>query len=202
VNLDKTNYKHSRALVDCLEGEGLKEKISLYFSPVKPYTEVCMDIGSSCIGDKTFSSLEVDLYEYAHSRGFRVTRYPSLKFGYCGADNDSSFCISPDGSLFKCWNEVSFPDKSYGNIHNMVIDDISNYKLLKWLAWDPFEKTKCKSCNIFPICMSGCPDMAITAGSKTKGVCYNAKYNLKRILLLHYNIKKQLMLKQGIKTKA
>ena len=161
-----------------------------------------MDIGSSCIGDKTFSSLEVDLYEYAHSRGFRVTRYPSLKFGYCGADNDSSFCISPDGSLFKCWNEVSFPDKSYGNIHNMVIDDISNYKLLKWLAWDPFEKTKCKSCNIFPICMSGCPDMAITAGSKTKGVCYNAKYNLKRILLLHYNIKKQLMLKQGIKTKA
>jgi len=50
---------------------------------------------------------------------------------------------------------------------------------------------ECRECQILPICMGGCPYIALKEGMKDKGECIDWKYNLKEMLSLYYLKKKR-----------
>lgn len=66
----------------------------------------------------------------------------------------SSYIIGPEGEIYKCWNDVSNPDKVIGYINDKKITNktlMVNYALRSI----PYND-ECKHCHAFPICDGGC----------------------------------------------
>jgi uncharacterized protein len=188
INLDKDNLDSSYEVVEILEKEGILPWVNVYFGQVTPTDGVCADIKDRCLSGQEFSQKMVELYKKLLQRDFTKIVYPVLSSGgYCGADLDGSFVVSPAGDLFKCWEEVSSERKdSVGNIFTSELESFQRKNLNRFLAWDPFEKSRCLNCNILPLCMGGCPKSGIRYGTKEKGDCSSWRYNLKDMLWLKY----------------
>ncbi len=185
VNVDKTNAVEIPNLLDDLERRGLKDKVGLYLGQVKPYTEVCYNIGSSCLSDQEYTTTEVELYRQFLGKGFQVAKYPRLRSAYCGADAClHSFVVGPGGELYACLSEVG-GDNTIGHLLKEQ-EGRYNRRLIEFMSWDPFERQECRECEILPICMGGCPYQAYQAGLTERGVCDSWKGNLVEMLQLFY----------------
>jgi uncharacterized protein len=185
VNVDKTNAAEIPKLLDDLESRGLKDKVGLYLGQVKPYTEVCRNIGGSCLSDQEYTTTEVELYRQFLSKGFRVAKYPTIRSAYCGADaSQHSFVVGPGGELYACLSEVG-GSNTIGHLLKKQ-EGRYNRRLIEFLSWDPFERQECRECEILPICMGGCPYQSFQAGPTERGVCEPWKDNLIEILQLFY----------------
>jgi len=188
VNVDKGNIQSIPSLLDIFTAEGLRGKIGVYFAPVMDLTEATADIAGTCFTDLEFAELEVKLIEIAREKGYDIRRYPFFRDSYCIADKYHSMVIDPEGNLYKCWNDATYPACSHGNI----LDDHSLKPeiLLKWVLWDPLEKEECQNCEILPMCLGGCPFAGLHQMSEAerdkKGRCERWKYNLKLILEQYY----------------
>ncbi len=185
VNVDRTNAAEIPKLLDDLEKRGLKDKVGLYLGQVKPYTEVCRNIGGSCLSDQEYTATEIDLYRQFLSKGFWVAKYPTIRSAYCGADAClHSFVVGPGGELHACLSEVG----SSNTIGHLLKKQEGRYnrRLIEFLSWDPFERQECRECDILPICMGGCPYQSYQADLTDRGVCETWKGNLVEILQLFY----------------
>jgi uncharacterized protein len=188
VNTDKENSGRILELLDVIEQNGLKDKVGLYFARVESYTEACSNISGSCYSSREYSALEVDLCQKAMAKGFFTSRYPkTINGGYCTADSYSGLVVAPDGLLFKCWNQISAgSDQAVGHLMEKKVKPEHHHNIVKWLAWDPFEKKHCLECEILPICMGGCLYNAKLENAENKGHCSSWKYHLKDMLSLTY----------------
>lgn len=189
VNTDKTNAAKVLELLDDIKARGLKDKIKVYFAQVESYTDACANISGSCYSSQEYSALEVGLYRQAIAKGFAITRYPRpILGGYCTADRISAMVVAPNGLLFKCWNQISSDESNaVGNLLKKTMDPEHRVNLEKWLAWDPFEKKECPTCNILPLCMGGCPYNAMRHNKDQEtGHCASWKYHLQDMLNLIY----------------
>lgn len=129
--------------------------------------------------------------------GLKVGYYPELRNKSCSAVRKNSYIIGPEGELYKCWNDVSNPNKIIGNICE---DNIKNVDLLaKYLTEGTvFENEKCRDCFYFPICGGGCPQYRLK--NKFEGGSYDlcSVRNDKRLdkkyftecLIKHYELKR------------
>jgi uncharacterized protein len=198
VNVDKSNLNETMKLLDCLEQEGLKRKLMVYFGHVWGYTEVCADITTSCFDREEFGKIEAHLQWILYKRGFIGGKYPSVKRGFCTADSASGMVISPKGKVFKCWNDFGCKEDE------VVVYDLlngSNVKMQenmsRWMNWDPFSKKDCVQCSLLPICMGGCPYLGLKLGDENRGECVRWKYNLKEFLALYfYKVKMKRLYEQ------
>lgn len=182
VNVDSSNIDRVPDLFDILKSKCLKDKIGIYFSPVQIFSKVCKDVSGDCLSHEVFSKHEIALFEEAVERGFRIWKYPSPLYGYCGAVNFHSLVIDPFGDFHKCWNTVGIKSEAVGTLGG---PPKMNTKLLQWLSWDPFKNKECRACKFLPICMGGCPYLLRTK-DKT---CDPWKFNIKEILSLYYTTK-------------
>ena len=184
VNVDKNNFDTVPLLLDDLEQQGLKDKVGVYVAQVSEYTDVCSSIGGSCFNDQDYSAVEVQLYRQFLERGFKVTKYPIIRYGYCTADSANSFVVGPDGRLYACWS-----DAGTDNVIGHLLEETPGQyhrRLTEYLSWDPFEKSKCLECDILPLCMGGCPYMALRNGLTAQGDCEIWKDNLEEMLQIYY----------------
>lgn len=186
VNLDKTNIAYVPELIDVFVRDDLYRKVSLYYGHVMPYSEFCADVSGSCLGVDEFARNEVLLELGLFKAGFNAGSYPRPRSGFCIADSATGWVISPDGKVYKCWND-------FGTEDAVAVDDVVHGQteamrltLAKWLSWDPFEKRACLDCTMLPICMGGCPYLSFRFYDGTRGSCPTWKYNLQEILLLAY----------------
>ncbi len=188
INLDRRNAEHGYEVVEILEREGLLSSVNVYFAQVTATDGVCADVRDRCLSGREFSATVVELYKKLLADDFDKIAYPqSSSGGYCTADSDSSFVISPDGHLFKCWEEVSSDrSKSVGDVFSSELEPFQRRNLNRFLSWDPFEKEGCIDCNILPICKGGCPNAGMRHETEERGVCSSWKYNLKEMLYLKY----------------
>lgn len=183
INVDKHNYTEVSLLLDELEQRGLKGKIGVYVAQVREYTDICNSVGGSCFSDQEYTAIEVELYQQFISRGFKVTKYPSVRFGYCTADSPNSVVVGPDGALYGCWSDVGTTNM----IGHLLQQNGKHYpRFIEYLSWDPFAKKECVECEILPICMGGCPYQAIRKGLSNGGICETWKSNLEEMLQLYY----------------
>jgi uncharacterized protein len=188
VNLDRRNYDMAFETLEALDKEGILPNVTVYFAPVNYTGSVCQDMMGLCLSTEEFSREQVELYKKLVENGFYQIEYPSLAAGgYCGADADSSFVIAPDGLIYKCWEEISVADdRSIGSIFTDETTPRQRANRLKYMAWDPFEKSECRQCEILPVCMGGCPHDGIANSNPVRGACVSWKYNLREMLTLRY----------------
>lgn len=107
-----------------------------------------------------------------------------MKLNYCCAEVLNSLVIDSEGYIYKCWNQVGNSSDSIGNITSNDFDFV-NYKHGYWLERNPVNNTKCKTCNLLPVCMGGCPYNDLVLGQKDN--CDSIKFNVRETMLNYYN---------------
>ncbi len=180
VNIDKENAIHIHKLLDVLEQNNLKD-IRVYLGHVidENNNQVC----DSYLNLQDFSETVLLFNRALQERGFKSSgNYPRQKMNYCGADHVNSFVINYDGSLYKCWLDVGVIDRSFGNIN--TLESINLTKSIKYINYDVFDNEKCKTCNILPVCMGGCPHAAL---KNNKPSCDSMKFNLNETIVNYYH---------------
>lgn len=186
VNTDKTNAHRVSEVMDAIEERGLKKKLSIYFAKVMAHTEACANVSGSCLKDQEYSDWEVQLTKLGWEKGFNLTKYPRVKFNYCEGDQVNSFVVGPTGYLYKCWSDPGNTDEAVGHVCDPAKYQEKKKNVFKWLAWDVFDRTECRECDVLPICMGGCPFVGLKMKSNTRGVCEEWRHNLLDMLKLYY----------------
>lgn len=89
-------------------------------------------------------------------------RIPQCKVNFCSASSLFFICIDSSGKLYKCWEDITFEERSYGDIEHWDIRQpfktASNLDiLLKYTNSAGILNDECKECNFLPICGGDCP---------------------------------------------
>ncbi len=188
INVDSQNGAAPLEVVDLLQQRGLLQHVNIYFAPVNPSNGVCADVSGRCLSTEAFAHLQVELYRELVRRGVYRIEYPQVApGGYCGAGNDHSFVVAPNGLLFKCWEELSLnPDEAIGDVFSTSRSERQQRNLDRYRNFDAFSRSGCRECAILPLCMGGCPNAATNNANQERGFCSPWKYNLGEMLTLRY----------------
>lgn len=151
VNVDKDNYNHIDEVKKFFSRERLKEKISVYIAMVDALNGQYDE--KDCVTIEKFAEMDIHFYDNP------MALYPRLTANACGADSVEAFVIAPDGSLYKCWNDIGILELSVGNINDVRNTYPPRY--YEYMMCDATADKKCSGCNLLPICMGGCPHRRI-----------------------------------------
>ncbi len=183
INVDKTNEERVEELLDILLDYKL-ENAYVYLGHVQSSTEACQSISGDCLTTKDYALKFVDFEKTLIEKGFNPNNYPSYpraRSNNCGADAISSKVIAPDGSLYKCWHDMSDKNMSIGNIKDMSdVTDKNIMTQVNYLLFTPFKNEECLRCNVLPLCMGGCPTVSNSCS------CQKWKYGLIESLKAKY----------------
>ncbi|EOU1886284.1 radical SAM protein [Clostridium perfringens] len=171
VNTDKLNSNNVFEIIDILKENNLIDKYIPYLGYVESTNDFYDD--DKCLSIKDFSEVN-SKFTSKISRTININpSYPQVRFNSCIADSVSGYVIDPDGKLYKCWCDIGFDEYSVGNIK----DGINKYnRIIEYFNYDVCEDETCKSCNIIPLCLGGCPRKRVDSGNN--GHCYEIKYSL------------------------
>ncbi len=101
--------------------------------------------------------------DLAKKTGDKRFLYPGNKFTECAIRNANSWTFGPDGTVYKCWENIGNKDAKIGKIDEqgaIRIEDTS--RLLRYFyGADPLNSEKCRDCFYLPICYGGCPHKRI-----------------------------------------
>lgn len=151
VNINKSNYLDFVEIYKYIQRKFPNNKaINAYPGIIR---EDSTDKTSLCANSFKPSEL-VDLYRLIESKGVKTYIFPQVKNKGCMMHSLNSYIIGPEGEIYKCWNDVSNPNKVIGNISSNKL--LRNSLLTKYSIQSiPFNE-ECKNCAIFPICDGGC----------------------------------------------
>lgn len=178
VNVDMTNVNYVDDLMEYLKEKNIFDKIHIYLAPVDNINETQKDSRNLYINNKVdfFSEKQKDFLEKNLDEISRVSFFEERSPYLCGAVSMHSFLIDPLGDIYNCWNDIGRKSYAVGNVREGV-ESIN--ELYKWLSYDPFSDQECLNCNIFPICLNGCPHSVIR---KNKKICNTNKNSYKDLL--------------------
>lgn len=181
VNVDRSfSTDDIRELLTELDEAGLRERVGLYFGRLEASTSVCSNISESCYDSAAFSKIETEFYPILLEKGFLIGSLPAPLATVCIAQQISSFLIDPDGDIYRCYNHVGNKPKSMGNVRDKI--DYQNRNFRKFFAFDPFENETCRSCDLLPVCLGGCPARRAELGLTGDDLCETWKHNLQPML--------------------
>lgn len=199
TNIEKDNISTMSEFMDYLIkiGVGESENINPYFAVVEDYSSESEAISSSCFTIKEFAKEEIFLNKMAYLKGINVHNRINPNISVCGSLSPKTLVIEPDGTLQKCWGLVGESTRSIGNIIQDLNTNVNQYtkNQSEWYSWSKFDNSKCKVCNILPLCMGGCPLHTMGEDpNDNKHQCITYKYNiddvLKQIAFKNINNKK------------
>ncbi len=187
VNVDENNAGEVEKLFDQLDAAGLQSRVTVYFAPVIAYTEACADTASSCMAGESWSSLSSRLQFEALMRGYGGPALPSSRSNVCIADNVNGWVMRPDGLVFKCWSDVTEPDRAVLDLMTGESTDQMQAVSASYENWTPFPLPGCSSCQILPHCLGGCSFLAMQQKAPLHhGHCSELKHNLKETVATYY----------------
>lgn len=79
---------------------------------------------------------------------------PRHNIGTCSATSENSYIISPNGKLYKCWNDIGIEDRCVGDIFEGITNNTLIAKYM--IGSDKYQDQECIACSLFPICDGGC----------------------------------------------
>jgi uncharacterized protein len=188
VNVDKGNAESAYEVIEELDRRGILDRINLYFGQVKSYGEACANVRGRCFCEEDFARSLVKLYRKLIDMGIYKVDYPKVYGGvYCGAVAEGTYVVSPNGLIFRCWEELSTdPEKSIGNVFSTELTERQKQNLESYRTWDPFAMKECLECDVLPLCLGGCPFHGMIESVSNKGICSPWKFNLREMLELRY----------------
>lgn len=194
INVDKTNESTLEELIGYLHEKLITEDIKITFGQVTAYTEACRSVESSCYNNAEFAKKMAVYYGILRRHGFQKANpfpYPSAKLNYCCAELLNSYVVDHEGYMYKCWNDVGNTSHSIGNINDEHFDPYG-YRNGDWLITDTIQSEPCKTCNILPLCVGGCPFNRREGNYDSN--CDLIKYNIEDVMLTYYNYAKEGLL--------
>ncbi len=90
---------------------------------------------------------------------------------YCMAGNLLNVCVDELGNLYKCWDDVADPDRSFAKASEWDIlnpfDTASRVDILTAYMNSslPISEEKCRECRWLPLCSGGCPHRRLMDGT-------------------------------------
>jgi len=185
VNINKNNWMDYVALYFKYHGEEWHKNINLYPGFIREDSADRCTLRYNCY---KISDL-VDLHLKFAQMGVNVNMFPSNRFKGCMMQRANAFIVGPEGELYKCWDDVSNPDKVIGNIMN---NDLYNYDLLmKYMQECTPIRDECKECHVYPVCDGGCGRQQYRNKFENAEfqICspLKDKVNLKKVLLYSIN---------------
>lgn len=160
--LDKENAQAYPELLDILEAEGLKGKVSLRLDFMHECSWHDKEYGK-CMSFEEYSAALRKINIEMANRGFEEYEIPFVStYGVCTGIRWNSIVVATNGELYKCQSLVGNKNECVGHI--MSSANSINPKLLKWFAWDPYSNKQCRECSILPLCNGGCPLNELSEG--------------------------------------
>ena len=165
VNVSSLNESRLTTLVDDLVNQGVlpNPQVGIYFaniySPAKNGLEMTAEErsdSSAVISPEKFASIQFHLNKYCWEKGIKVALDMPAFQGACIATKRSSYAISPNGDLHKCYIVMANDEERVGKIKESGAELISN-KFNHWDLWSAFEQDECSGCKLLGSCRGGCP---------------------------------------------
>ncbi|EFK94562.1 radical SAM domain protein [Finegoldia magna ACS-171-V-Col3] len=150
INMTKNNIDSFYDIVD--EIGNFDKKISIYLAKVEDYNCTCNE--DTYLTNEEFLEEKIKFIQYYKNSDID-NMYPKETPYYCSAQSINSVVIDSEGYLYKCFVDIGYIKRSYGNILNISKIDIKN--MLNYLKFDPTYDEVCKNCKYLPLCMGGCP---------------------------------------------
>lgn len=183
VNIDKTNSEEFFDVFSYFQG---KQYPNVVVSP-----GFVNDNGGKqnhCV----YNTDEIASFLLEASRKYKYNSdllYPRHVTRVCAVRNPNAIVIGPLGELYKCWNDVGNPARSYGYINGRMTHESVLYEYL--VKADHLNDPKCNDCKFFPVCDGGCPYQRIK--NENLGCAPNScslfKEHVEDFLMLRYNLK-------------
>lgn len=186
INLDKTNYDNVFELLREMQRINLNV-CPIDFGIVKGNTPSCDNYKSNCFEESELGDLLAKLWNLCGELGFEVYTAPSRKYMYCGMYSDSAFTITPDLSVYKCWDLVNQEEHRVGRIDRdgNFIETTQSY--FNWMNRTPLSIDECRSCKYLPVCGGGCAAMAVIKNNLYNSPgCYKIKSVYEQEVLLKF----------------
>lgn len=148
INVDRLNIDSIEDLLKRLSKENLLEKCFVYFGILREGQE--KDIKEAEMGVIMKPMWEL-LKKYECHFNVRPSRRPL----YCGLYRESSYTVTPEGDVYKCWELVGDEEYKIGSL-----DETGNLQVLDsyfhWMSRDFRMIEECFRCPYLPICGGGC----------------------------------------------
>lgn len=186
IHVTKTTLPSIPLLVNELEERGLRNKVIISYARVRTGDDIEIPL-------QQYAPIEIDLYRDLIDRGWRIDLSQRLqpRASGCASYTTHSISITPDLSVFKCWEMVQDSKHCIGRIDDDGVlsgNGIENIAI----ALDPFTRDCCSECSVLPLCMGGCAkqekapeDSDATEEFVIGAKCYSIRYNLQETLRLH-----------------
>ncbi len=161
-NIHKGNYDQMEPLRTRVEEMAKNSGNNLIYYSAPVHGNVVMNAKDNDVKliDEEGAPNKVELNQAA-------TRYTSKSGIYCSANRVCDITVDDKGRLYKCWEDVDKPDKSFGHVTswnpNNPIRSADNADMISSYlnACCPVDDDKCKDCLWLPICSGGCPRVRI-----------------------------------------
>ena len=191
VNVDRSNVDQIEDLVDDYFARGFdRHNVKMYLAHTRPYTEHSAGLDDLELSKQEYVDLSMKFEWYLFQRGYRAGfGLPEPRAGtICTADTENSYVISPNGRLFKCWNDAAVTDdeEAAGLMTNSGRIELVAENKQHWEKHNPYRYDKCKSCKVQPLCKGGCPWEAKKMEDHEIGDCSPLKWNLPDKLRLYH----------------
>lgn len=157
INIDADNVGSLQRLFSDFEGR-VTGNVGFYAEAVGPtscYTERCLD-------RQTYGSAATQVYRQMLRHGLRPLYDANVRAVHCLAECSGSLVIDPNGDCYKCWADLDTADGRASMRIGNIVDAAWHIGLIaRWATNDPFADPKCSACQILPLCLGGCPRVAV-----------------------------------------
>ncbi len=189
INIDKTNLESTYQLLDEIGKKGLNlTKCHVDFGIVKSSSAACAGYAPNCLSEDETGDVLYDLWKYAESNGFRYHIKPKRSFLYCGLYREHSYSVTPDCSVYKCWEHAGLPEHLMGRIDERGVLVDKTPAFYRWMTADPLNNEACKDCAYLPVCGGGCGILCYNAsGTYDQGGCCGDRKKIEKQILRFVN---------------
>ena len=150
VNIDHENWKDYVTVKKMLAERYPNSKVGAYEGYLRIDNADKTQLCHPSISKKE----HLDMIRKFRASGIKESLFPSMTERGCMMQSDNAIIVGPEGEIYKCWNDVSDPDRVTGHIKNPKIGNPS-LQLRYMHGCTPFN-AECRECGVFPICDGGC----------------------------------------------
>lgn len=148
INCTPSNIESITSIIDSFSNE-IRDKIHVSLQPIWQEVESL----------KAFSGKVTDITRCFHEAGFSVPSFTILPStpNICYVENMLHYTIIPGLEVYKC-TARDFKKDSLNYIGNISDEGIfvSNDNILRYYCNSFFENSKCKECEVLPVCRGNC----------------------------------------------
>lgn len=158
VNVDRANKDSVAELLRRLRDEGVLARARFDLAPVHSDTGACTMRPCTTLGANEWADFDWEMLRLVKDLGVadrEAKPYPTPIPVPCSAAIRNAYAIDPEGNLYKCINDASFPDRAIANIVSGDKLNLGREAALKEVTLHRHDK--CSGCQYLPVCQGGCP---------------------------------------------